>query len=113
MHVAIELMWPGVPVTDCAIMFPAGSNTPADRSSDSRTIVVNDVRISAVACSLQIEIRRFQNTSSTIASSSGAALTVMRHPDDEVRELVDRSDGRRPEHGGRLAFLDDRRPRDR
>ena len=43
--VAIELMWPGVPVTDCAIMLPAGSNTPAERSSDSRTIVVNDVRI--------------------------------------------------------------------
>src|SRR5579872_2521040 len=104
-------MCPGVPVTDCAIMLPAGSNTPADRSSDSRTIVVNEVRISAVACSLQIEIRRFQKTSRTMASSS-EALDVIRHPDDEIREFVDGPEGRGTEHRGRFPFLDDGRSGD-
>ena len=47
MQVAIELMWPGVPVTACAIMLPRRSKTPAERSPDSRTTVVNDVRINA------------------------------------------------------------------
>ncbi len=72
MQVAIELMCPGVPVTAWAIMLPRVSKTPADRSPDSRTTVVNDVRISAVACSLTTEIRRFQRTSRVIGSIVGA-----------------------------------------
>ena len=35
---AIELTWPGVPVTACASMRPLRSNTPAERSPHSRTI---------------------------------------------------------------------------
>ena len=49
MPVAMELMWPGVPVTAWAIILPRRSNTPADRSPDSRTIEVKEDRISAAA----------------------------------------------------------------
>ena len=35
---AIELTWPGVPVTACASMRPVRSKMPADRSPASRTI---------------------------------------------------------------------------
>ena len=40
---AIELMCPGVPVTACATIRPARSNTPAERSKDSRKMLVNEV----------------------------------------------------------------------
>src|SRR5579863_5801167 len=48
---AIELTWPGVPVTACASMRPSASNTPAERSPASRTEVENAVRIRVCACS--------------------------------------------------------------
>ena len=48
---AIELTWPGVPVTACASIRPLRSNTPAERSPHSRTIGENAVRISTCACS--------------------------------------------------------------
>ena len=41
---AIELTWPGVPVTACASMRPFKSNTPAERSPHSRTIGLKAVR---------------------------------------------------------------------
>src|SRR4051794_40057527 len=48
---AIELTWPGVPVTACASMRPLRSNTPAERSPHSRTIGLKAVRSSTWACS--------------------------------------------------------------
>ena len=56
---AIELTWPGVPVTACASMRPWRSNTPADRSPASRTEVLNAVRSMVWACSSTTAIRRF------------------------------------------------------
>src|SRR6266536_505474 len=52
MAVAKELMWPGVPVTACASILARTSKTEAERSPDSRTIGVNEVRWRAAACSL-------------------------------------------------------------
>src|ERR671912_2247391 len=56
---AIELTWPGVPVTACASMRPSRSNTPAERSPHSRTIGLKAVRIRVCACSSTTAIRRF------------------------------------------------------
>ncbi len=55
---AIELTWPGVPVTACASMWPALSKTPAERSPASRTGVEKAVRIRVCACSSTTAIRR-------------------------------------------------------
>ena len=66
--VAIALMWPGVPVSDCATMKPRESKTPHARSSDSRTTVENAVRISAACCSFTIDTSRFASTSTRIVS---------------------------------------------
>ena len=65
---AIELMCPGVPVTACATMKPRRSKTPAERSPASRTIDVNEVRMSAAACSLTTPMRRLQQMSSVTGS---------------------------------------------
>ena len=65
---AMELMCPGVPVTACATIQPRRSNTPAERSPASRTIEVNEVRMSAAACSLTTPISRFQQMSSVMGS---------------------------------------------
>src|SRR5436305_4406270 len=85
MQVAIELMCPGVPVIAWAIMLPRVSKTPAERSPDSRTTVVKEVRISAVACSLTTEMRRFQRTSRVMGSMAvggmGMALSLIGGPD--------------------------------
>ena len=66
---AIELTCPGVPVTACASMRPAVSNTPADRSPASRVEVLNPVRIRAWACSSTTAIKRSQIICSSIAES--------------------------------------------
>ena len=71
MQFAIELMRPGVPVTDCAIMLPRVSNTPANRSTDSAHDRLNDA-VSAAACSLQTDTSRSQNTSRTTGSIGDA-----------------------------------------
>ena len=55
---AIELTWPGVPVTACASMLPSRSNTPADRSPASRTGVEKAVRTRVCACSSTTAISR-------------------------------------------------------
>ena len=55
----MEFTWPGVPVTACASMRPPRSNTPAERSPDSRTVVEKAVRIMVCACSSTTAIRRF------------------------------------------------------
>src|SRR5487761_171622 len=66
--VASEFMWPGVPVTACASIRPLASKTAAERSPDSRTTEVNEVLISAAACSLATPINRFQRISRLIGS---------------------------------------------
>src|SRR3954470_12243801 len=55
---AIELTWPGVPVTACASMRAYKSNTPAERSPHSRTIGLKAVRSSTWACSSTTAISR-------------------------------------------------------
>jgi len=65
---AMVLIWPGVPVTAWASIWPSGSKMPAERSPASRTTVVNEAFIRAVACSLTMEIRRFQKTSNKMGS---------------------------------------------
>ena len=59
---AIAFTWPGVPVTACASILPCRSNTPADRSPDSRTEGEKAVRTSVSACSSTTAIRRFHIT---------------------------------------------------
>ena len=66
---AIELTWPGVPVTACASMRPCRSNTPAERSPHSRTIGENAVRISVCACSSTTAISRFHMICRSISSA--------------------------------------------
>ena len=56
---AMELIWPGVPVTACASMRPWRSKTPAERSPHSRTIGLKAVRSRVCACSSTMAIRRF------------------------------------------------------
>ncbi len=56
---AMELTWPGVPVTAWAIMRPCRSKMPAERSPASRTVVEKAVRIMVCACSSTTAIRRF------------------------------------------------------
>src|SRR6476620_3031380 len=119
MQVAIELMWPGVPVTAWAIMLPRRSKTPAERSPDSRTTVVKLVRIKAAACSLTTAISRFQRTSRVIGSMvvREAVIIVLRaisqvprvpdHPyedadpggdtDDDHRRVQERGDAQAEE----------------
>ena len=48
---AMELMWPGVPVTAWASIRPCGSNTPAERSPASRVEVEKALRTNVRACS--------------------------------------------------------------
>src|SRR5688500_10113398 len=118
--VAMALMWPGVPVSDCATMLPLTSKTPQARSWDSRTMVLNAVRIRAACCSLHTESRRFQSTSRVIGSMVDMVAvceilisipSAQVHP--EVAELVDGAAATRADDDGRFALLDDGRPDER
>src|SRR5579871_5284669 len=117
MPVAMELMCPGVPVTDCAIMRPPRSNTAAERSSASRTMGVNAVRISAAACSLVTEMSRCQRTCTTTGSrrsaivlpSRGRLRQARRQVDDHVERLVDPRPSARSYDDRGFPLLDDRR----
>src|SRR3984893_1169767 len=80
MPVARAFMWPGVLVPACASILPCASKTAADRSPTSRTIGVNDVRMSAAACSFVTAMRRVQRISSVTGSRSGIDL----HPEVAV-----------------------------
>ena len=73
---AMELMWPGVPVTACATMKPRRSKTPAERSPASRTMEVNDVRMRAAACSLTTPTSRLQQMSRVTGSIMSSRLSV-------------------------------------
>ena len=64
---AIELTWPGVPVTACASMRPLRSKMPAERSPASRTIEENAVRSSVCACSSTTAISRFHMICSSMS----------------------------------------------
>src|SRR6266849_8896722 len=110
---AIELMWPGVPVTAWATISPRRSKTPAERSPASRTIDVNEVRWSASACSLTTPMSRFQQTSSVTGSKFMARLTPRASRLDHQRETrVDAATSARADDRGRLALLDDGRSRE-
>src|SRR5262249_7202142 len=104
MPVAIELMWPGVPVTAWATIRPRRSKTPAERSPDSRTMEVNDERMSAAACSLTVAMSRVHRMSSVACSMSAAPLR------EHVRSVVDSDPGGRAHDDRRFALLDARRP---
>ena len=64
---AIELTWPGVPVTACASMRPVRSKMPAERSPASRTIEEKAVRSSVCACSSTTAISRFHMICSSMS----------------------------------------------
>ena len=68
MEVAMALMCPGVPLIDCAIMRPLGSNIPQAKSWLSRTMVLKAVRMSASCCSFATDKKRFQITSKLTGS---------------------------------------------
>src|SRR6185437_2723011 len=74
---AIELTWPGVPVTACASMRPWRSKTPADRSPASRTDVENAVRNMVCACSSTTAISRFHMIWVWICASAALGRATM------------------------------------
>src|SRR5215218_28366 len=111
-------MCPGVPVSDCAIIWARVSKTPQARSCDSRTTVLNAVRISAACCSLATERSRFQSTSNVTGSrvvavaglcSACDVSVVMRSLDlhGHVSFGIDRNHRTWADDGGRFALLDD------
>src|SRR3981081_4641012 len=107
MPVASAFMWPGVPVTAWASIFPCASKTAADRSPTSRTIGVNAVRMSAAACSSVTAMRRVQRISSVTGSRSGI------HPHPEVAVVVKAPAAAHADHHRRLPLLDHGRSPDR
>src|SRR4051812_15741186 len=117
-------MCPGVPVRDCAIIWPRVSKTPQARSCDSRTTVLKAVRISAACCSLATERSRFQRISRVTGSSAccaviplcrvGVVSTDMRLLDlhDQIPLGIDRHRRTWANDCSRLTFLDDGRPQE-
>src|SRR4029453_5731566 len=112
---AMELTWPGVPVTAWASMRPSRSNTPAERAPHSRTIGLKAGRIRVCACSSTTGIGRFDMICRSIRPTlldwlmlSSRVLAV--HDDTaggiDVRGKTGRNIGRG------LVLGDDRRPRE-
>src|ERR1051326_4546766 len=99
MQRAMELMWPGVPVTAWAIIQPRGSKAQAEMSPASATEGLNAVRISEAACSLTTPIRRLQKISSVSASIAKA--------DHQVEHPVHLERPAGADQGGGLLLLDD------
>src|SRR5579875_1612756 len=101
-------MWPAVPVTAWASMFPRASNTAAERSPTSRTMGVKEVRMRAAACSLATAISRLQRISRVTGSrgepraGSGAAIELHH----QVALAVDPGPAPGTDHCRRLALLD-------
>ena len=108
--VAIALMCPGVPVSDCATIQPRASNTPQARSSDSRTIVrerrAHERRLLLVDDREQPVPDQPRPRIGSIERSSSAASTRQLL---ESRSDASRAAGRAADDDGRLALLDDRR----
>src|SRR4029453_3465736 len=73
---AMELMWPGVPVTACATMKPRRSKTPADRSPAPRTMEANNVPMRAAAPPLTRPTTRLQQMSRVTGSIMSFPLSV-------------------------------------
>src|SRR6266567_3654765 len=101
MHLAIELMCPGVPVTAWASRLPRASNTHADRSPASATGGENDVRTRAAACSFTIAMSRLQNTS-RVSGSRPLVRSVIHDPilpeaDHEIQTRIDLNLGAGPD----------------
>src|ERR1043165_9652689 len=111
---AIELTWPGVPVTAWASMRPSRSNTPAERSPHSRTIGLKAVRIRICACSTTTAISRFhvlcRSIRPTLLDWLMLSSRVLAVHDDTAGGIDMR--GKTGRNVGRgLVFGDDRRPR--
>src|SRR5688572_32732825 len=100
---AMALMWPGVPLIDCAIMRPFVSNMPQAKSWLSRTIVLKAVLMSASCCSLATERKRFQITSKVTGSI--ASLFIGKFHDD-VQTRINMSPASRADHDRGFALLD-------
>src|ERR1700689_4068011 len=113
---AMELTWPGEPVTACANILPWRSNTPAERSPASRTEVENAVRIMVCACSSTTAIRRFHMIWVWICASAalGRAIMISGLATSElnIAEAVDACVERRAHHRGRVVLGDHRRAAD-
>src|ERR1700733_3161435 len=110
---AIELMWPGVPVTACAIMRPCRSKMPAERSPASRTVVENAVRIMICAYSSTTAMRRFHMIWRWIwarALVSWDMFLNLRHFD--IPQPIHHCCPTRADQGGCLVFRNDGRARD-
>src|SRR5688572_15824288 len=105
-EVAMALIWPGVPLSDCAIMRPLVSNRPQAKSWLSRTIVLNAVRISASCCSFATDMKRFQITSNVTGSIALCFIAQLR---DNVETFIDLRTSAHADDQGRLALLDNRR----
>src|SRR5579885_918037 len=110
--VAMALMWPGVPVMDCASMRPCVSKTPQARSCDSRTMVLKAVRMRAICCSLTTASSRFQSTS-RVTGSSARVSTAMLPPHHHIPQWVHFGPGAGADDEGRFLLLDDRRALER
>src|SRR3984885_8115325 len=109
----MEVTWPGVPVTACAIIRPCRSKIPADRSPASRTVVENAVRIMICACSSTTAIRRFHMIWRWICARALVSFDMLlnlRH--FEISEPIDHGCPAGPDQGGGLVFGHDGWSRD-
>src|SRR6266545_1035037 len=105
-EVAMALIWPGVPLSDWAIILPLVSNIPHARSWLSRTIVLKAVRMSASCCSLATERKRFQITSRATGS---IVLVSMGQLHDHIESFIHPRPSAHANDQSRLPFFDDRR----
>src|SRR5262245_51310429 len=114
---AIELTWPGVPVTACASIRPFRSKTPAERSPHSRTIGLNAVRNKTCACSSTTAISRCHMIWRSIRFAPFESLISCRLPfHDNAAGAVDMGVKARRHERGCFVFRDhgrtcDGRPR--
>src|SRR5690242_5257643 len=105
--VAMALMWPGVPLNDCAIIRPRVSKRPHARSWLSRTIVLKAVRIRASCCSLATDMKRLQMTSNVTGSMT---LFFMIELHNNIQPLVDPGSCASADDQRGFTFFDNRRP---
>ena len=104
--VAMALICPGVPLSDCAIIRPLVSNKPQAKSWLSRTIVLKAVRMSVSCCSLATDMKRFQITSSVTGS---IALFSIAQLHDNVQSIIHPRMPAPADDQRRFALLDNRR----
>src|ERR687895_1119805 len=102
----MALIWPGVPLIDCAIMRPSMSNIPQARSWLSRTMVLKAVRINASCCSLATDNNRFQTTSKVTGSMTSLFIGKLH---DHIEPFVHASVAVSAHDQSRFALLDNGR----